>query len=167
MMSRTATVRYRDAWQDRWSKPTLDDLLGPHKVQTRKVLEHLMEHVDGLPNVQQKIIWYGNAWKWTLQYTLHDAKGREVDTLCYVVPRTEQPLVSVPLSEQQIGKLPIRRLPKIVREGIRSAKFALTTHWANWTPNLVGDTNQIFELLKRKHKMVLQPSKSTQNAEEN
>lgn len=166
-MTRTIAPRYRDAWQDRWAKPTLEDLLGPHKVQSRKVLQNLMDHVQALPGVRQNIIWYGEAWKWTLQYTLHDTKGRQIDTLCYLVPRLEQPIVSVPLSDAVIDKLPIRRLPKLVRDGIRSAKFAVSTHWANWTPSLLGDANNIFELLKRKHKLVLAPDKTHQDAENN
>lgn len=166
-MTRAVAIRTRDAWSDRWAKPTWEDLLEPQKAQSRKLLQMLTDALDAYPNVQKELTWFGQAWKWTLHYTLHDAKGRRLQTLCYVVPRPEQPLVSVPLTEQVLGRLPMRRLPRQVRDGIRSAKFALSMHWATWTPMLMADVNALLELTKRKHKIVLGSDLAKQDASNN
>lgn len=152
-MTRFAT-RTRPAWDDRWSQPTVKDLLSPHSDQHRKVIESLMEVAEELPDVQKSLIWYGAAWKWTVQYVIRDAKGRDLDTLCYIVPRVDAPMLCVPLTDAQIARLPMKRLPKLVRDGVRGAKCAVSMHWATWTPTLQAEVTQLVELLRRKHKLL-------------
>ena len=154
-MTRAATYNAPLAWQDRFAKPSFDALLHEQKVQPRRILQLLCEYLDALPNVKRQVIWYGDAWKWTFEYTLHDARGRKLDTLCYVVPRTDAPILSVPLAESIIEKLPMRRLSKIVREGIKGAKCAISVHWATWTPTTQSDVTHLQDLLRRKHKLTL------------
>mgnify|MGYP001148939130 CR=1 FL=1 len=145
----------RSPWEDRWSQPSLSQLLEPIREPYRKPFEQLIEEIESCQDLRQELTWYGDAWKWTLHYTQHDGTGREVGTLCYLVPKAESPLVCVPLTGEQIEQLPLKRLGKVVREGIRAAKCAVETHWATWSPSNSSDVSQIVDLIKRKHKLVL------------
>lgn len=150
-------------WQDRWTKPSLDELLKPMDAQQRKYFQTLIDQLDGYEDVERELIWYGDSWKWTIHYTFKGEgterarggqRGRNSpSTMCYLVPKTEQPLVCIPMADQHIQRLPMRRLVKYIREGIRSAKCAVATFWATWVPTARSETEVLGDLLKRKHKM--------------
>jgi hypothetical protein len=183
---------HRLPWDDRWSEPTVEQLLQPLKVHHRRVFDHLMTFLAGLEGIEQSVIWYGPSWKWTLHYTLpapaaghpaapvsalagsaHSGNGssaglqgakrsngkvKERLTLSYLVPRVESPLVCVPLSEAVIEQLPLPRLTKVIREGIKMAKCAVSIHWATWSPSTMAETNDLMDLVKRYHKIVMPPA---------
>ena len=63
-------------------------------------------------------------------------------------------MVCVPLSDPVLRELPIARLSKYVRDGIKMAKWAVTIHWATWTPVTHAEALLIIDLLaSRRHKM--------------
>jgi hypothetical protein len=148
------------AWQNRWREPSREDLLSALKAHHRRVFEKLGEHVETLTPLQQAITWYGTGWHWTIEYRLTVGKGKTAanHTLCYLVPKVEAPLICVPLSEAVLEQLPMRRLSKFVRDGIKIAKCAVAIHWATWTPNNQSESDQLFDLIKRKHKLLLEPA---------
>jgi hypothetical protein len=162
-MKQNYAAAARLAWEDRWSQPTVDQLLDPLNPPHKRVFTQLMEHLESLDRVQKTILWYGDAWKWTLQYNLLDAKGHRLDTVAYLVPKADGPLICVPFADDQIERLPMRRLPKIVREGIRAAKCALSTHWATWQPSQASEAVQLTELVKRRHKILVEPADPKNN----
>jgi hypothetical protein len=164
-------------WQDRWTRPNLDQLLQPLNHQQRRYFQQLIDQLDGYENVERELIWYGDSWKWTISYVFKttNTNGRttrrgsdpgEGQILCYLVPKTDQPLVCVPMADEQIQKLPMRRLGKFIRDGIKSAKCAVATHWATWTPTARTETELLGDLLKRKFKM-LGASAEVENASKN
>lgn len=151
-MARSASNRL--PWQDRWTQPTVEQLLHPIEEQRRKIVQALLEGIQGYEGVQTQIIWYGPSWKWTLHFTLHNDAGEEIETLAYLVPAPTAPILCIPLRDEMIEKLPLRRLSKYVREGIRLAKCAVEVHWAVWTPSQNPEVEQLMDLIKRKHKML-------------
>ena len=78
--------------------------------------------------------------------------------LCYIVPNIEQPLACVPLSDAVIETLPMRRLSKYIREGIRSAKHAVEISWASWSFETDSEANLISDLIRRKHRALTKES---------
>ncbi len=163
-------------WLDRWTKPTLAQLLDPLKVHNRRQFDRLIAALATFDDIDQTIMWYGPSWKWSLQYTYTPAlcaedepsvtrgKGRtgrtrrtsqtesQTETLCYLVPRLEMPLVCVPLTNEMVEMLSHKRLSGFVRDGVRVAKCAVDTHWATWTPNSEAECEHLMDLLKRKMK---------------
>lgn len=148
-----AAIPTRLPWEERWARPTLEQLLKPQKDQVRAPLTALIEQLGELEGVEQDLVWYGPAWKWTIQFRLADEADDEGSILTYVVPNPETPLVSVPLRDETVEQLPIRRLNKYIRDGIRSAKQAVELHWAVWTPTSQSDAEHLLDLIKRKHKI--------------
>ncbi|MBI1336469.1 MAG: hypothetical protein GC164_05855 [Phycisphaera sp.] len=152
-MTRNATPT-QHPWLDRWNQPNLEQLLDALKAHHRKPYTQILEQLDSYPGVQRSVIWYGSAWKWTIHYAFVDADGQEIETLCYIVPNSETPLICIPLADEVIEQLPIKRLTKFIREGIRSAKFAVAIHWATWSPLNQTETHALIDLCKRKHKFI-------------
>ena len=134
-----------------------------------KIVNSLIEQLGQLDRVERGIIWYGPAWKWTIHYALITTPsktekpagaGAEPSTLCYVVPKIEQPCICVPLSDDAIAHLPMTRLSKFIRDGIKMAKCAVAIHWAVWTPNSQSEVAQIMEPReRRRHKTATTPAK--------
>ncbi len=151
------TPANRSPWEDRWSQPTAEQLLATLKPHHTKLLGLISEHLLSLEGVRSEVIWYGTAWKWTVSFPLTDSRGRQLDTLCHLVPNRELPLVSVPMSVSFIEHLPMKRLKKYVRDGIRGGRFAVAIHWASWTPNNQADVLCLADLFKRKHKFLTSP----------
>lgn len=143
-----STLTTRHAWHDRWSQPTLPNLLDALKEHHQRHLRKLIDQVGEMEKVDQAVVWYGPSWKWTLHCTVRVGKASE--TLCYIVPNHEAPVVSVPLTETIIASLP-RKVSKYIREGIRLAKCAVKIHWASWTPATDIEVEQLLDLIRRKH----------------
>ncbi len=143
----------RTAWSDRWRQPTMKQLIEIQKEQHQKLLTELIEKLGDFEGVDQDLIWYGTGWQWTFRYTLSDHNGGEPANLAFVVPRPESPMVCLPLVASVIEQLPIKRLSKFIREGIKSAKCAVKLHWAIWTPNNQSEVDDILDLIKRVHKL--------------
>jgi hypothetical protein len=174
-----SAVQNRLAWDDRWSQPSLEQLLHPLKVQPRRLFDQILGKVTGLSNVDRSIIWYGPSWKWTIYYTLPASslvhlppissngssaggasaaastsaagKNSEPETLCYLVPNHQNPLICVPLSDAVIDRLPLKRLNRFVREAIASSKCAVSIHWAIFSPTTLAETGYLVDLIERKH----------------
>ncbi len=146
-------------WQDRWNQPTVEQLLAPFKSETDQPLTRLVSKLDALDHAERAITWYGPAWRWTMHYSVADPDGvadADANTLAYLVPNNKTPAVSVPLHPDLIGQLPLKRMTKYVREGIRIAKCAVEIHWATWTPTNDSDADALADLLKHKHKLLYQ-----------
>jgi len=152
-MSRPAQTA-RPAWEDRWNPPTFEQLMAPQKEQHQNLLNRLLEVIGAYDGVESSIIWYGTAWKWTVQYSVDPAVGSTTEPMAYFVPDPEAPILCIPLRKEMIAQLPMKRLNRYIREGVRGAKCAVEIHWAKWTPTAMTEVEHLLDLIKRKHKMV-------------
>lgn len=148
-MSAKATTRL--PWEDRWTTPTLDQLLEPIEENRRKVIETLIERITAYEGVTTNIAWHGVSWRWTLELNL--TLGEQTRPFVYIVPRPETPQVCIPMSQAVTDRLPFKRLNRFIRDGIRSAKCAVNTQWAKWTPSAGTEIEHLMDLVKRLHKM--------------
>ena len=148
----------RLAWDNRWSEPTLEHLLNPLKAQPRRLFDQIMGQLAELPGVDRRILWHGPSWKWTIEYTLRDPKGKHLEHLCYLVPNHQNPLICVPLSDAVLEKLPLKKLNRFIRDGIASAKCAVSIHWAIFAPSTLAETAFLYDLIQRKHHLLTAPS---------
>lgn len=155
-MSKT-TYKPRLPWQDRWNEPTLDDLLKEIKETHRKPLDNIMAGIESYEGITRRIIWTGQAWQWTIEYTLegcHETGGENPNAMVYIVPNPEAPIVAIPLRNEQIEQIPLRRLNRFIRDQIRSAKRPVDIHWCKWTPTAQTEVEHIMDLYKRKWKIL-------------
>ena len=141
-------------WTNRWSEPSPQQLLNLLQEQHQTGFTTLIEKLDTDEHVRQSLVWYGQTWHWTIKYDLLNEAGNELGILCYVVPNDTNPLVCITLERSVIEALPTKRLGRFLNDGIRSAKCAITIHWAKWTPNTMTEVDLLLDLLKRKAKIV-------------
>lgn len=155
------TFNVRSPWEDRWREPSLDELLKPYKENSKKVTDLFFKKMGEIDDTSWRIVWHGAAWRWTVEFVLGSAEsdagesGEDGVVLCYFVPRPEQPTISIPLTDEAIAALPMRRLNRYVRDGIRSSKRAVDLHWATWTPTAGAEIEYLIDLIQRKRKWLL------------
>ena len=154
----------RPAWEDRWNPPTFEQLMSAQKEQHKNLLNTLLQRVDDFEGVESSIIWYGSAWKWTIEYALVTPDGPTPEPMAYFVPDPESPIFCVPMREELIAQLPMKRLNRFIRDGIRGAKCAVEIHWAKWSPSAMTEVEHLTDLIKRKHKILTGQGKSSKAA---
>ena len=154
-MSQHIAAKTRLPWEDRWIEPELSQLVKPIEDQQRRAFSTLISNIDDMERVDRTLTWYGPAWKWTIEYQLLNTSGESMQVLAYLVPSNSGPLVCVPLTGKVIEQLPMRRLNKFIRNGIRSAKCAVKIHWAVWNLSASTEVTHLMDLMKRKHKITL------------
>ncbi|MBH06893.1 MAG: hypothetical protein CMJ20_11290 [Phycisphaeraceae bacterium] len=150
-------IKPQPAWENRWSEPQTQQLIDGLQSEHRPLIKTLMKQVSDYKHVKQSLNWFGVAWKWTIQLDVHSPDGKQLDTLCYIVPNRVAPIVCVPLLRETIDKLPMRRLTKLIRNGIRLADRAVDIYWATWPLTNSADIPPVVDLIKRKHKISLEP----------
>ena len=147
-MARSSSQSKTPAWDNRWDKPNLNQLLTPLKAHQKRPFEQMVRELESIDGLERSVTWFGASWKWTIQY---HPQGKPDHPVCYLVPDLETPKVCVPLSDPDIDQLPLRRLSKFIRDGIKAAKCALNTHWAIWSPVSRNEAEMVVELVGRKH----------------
>ena len=158
MARKKANITYSKPlpWADRWTEPTVEQLYEALKPHHRKVFDAVLEHLDGLDEAQQSLVWYGPSWKWTIQYSHAANEEDDPNQLCYIVCNPELPQVVVPMSEAFVDALPMRRLNRFIRETVRAAKCAVSISWGLFTPASAAEAAHLNELIDRKLKYELQ-----------
>jgi hypothetical protein len=166
-MQMTPPHTLNTAWQDRWTHPTVKQVLAALNAQHRRCAERFVDQVTQLPGVTQSMIWYGPSWRWTVQFMLASNKDPRGEPLCYLVPGDDRPTAHVPLTEDFVAVLPLRRLSKFVRDGVKAAKRAVEISWANWPLDSDTDAKLVLDLVTRKHKFVNTPKVSADTTSRN
>lgn len=154
----------RLAWEDQWTPPTFEQLMAPQKEQHQALLHELLKRLEAYEGVEKTIIWHGSAWKWTLEFTLTTPDGPTAEPMAYFVPDPESPVFCMPFREEMIAQLPMKRLNRYIRDGIRGAKCAVQIHWAKWSPTAMTEVEHLTDLIKRKHKLLTGQTKPTKKA---
>lgn len=163
-------------WFDHWNTPTAEQLLKDVKETHATVLPTLREQLRQLPGVEERVVWMGDAWKWSFEYILpgHHVSGPESpDAFCYLVPVPssenpsaipDSPLLVMPIADAFIDFVPFRRLNRYVRDGIKSGKLAVDLIWITWTPGPGPELEHLLDILRRKHRFLLAPPSARQEA---
>jgi hypothetical protein len=141
-------------WEQRWRQPELPELLEPMKEQAANAIPAIKRHLDSLEGVESQFLWHGESWRWTYRWDVINPAEPDGEALAYLVPRPEQPLLAIPLLEQYIRSMPVRRLNRYVRDGIKAAKCSVQFHWAYFTPTAMTEVEALSDLLNRKLKFL-------------
>jgi len=143
-------------WEDCWREPVLEELLEPLSDQHSKPFRTLLDKVRAFEGVKESIADHGVSWHWTIVFTLPAVAKRKdgMHQFAYMVPNPNGPLICIPMTTDMISALPMRRLNRYIRDGVRVAKCAVDIHWCQWTPSALTEVEYLTDLLKRKHRML-------------
>ena len=151
-------IRDRLPWEDRWSQPTYDELWEPQKEHHKRLLPAFLEGLQKFEDLEHTLAWHGTAWCWTIEVNMPSAdlggKAADQESFAYIVPRPETPLICIPLTDETIESMPMRRLNRFVRDGIKGAKQSVEQHWGKWTPTAQAEVDHLLDLVKRKIKHI-------------
>jgi len=135
----------RTHWENRFHVPTADQLVAgvcksliPATDLSRKTL---LEVESAVESVQ----WRG-VWHWTLVYS---ASATEPG-LAYIIPEPAKPRLCIPFPESQLGDLPLKRLPKLVRDVLTAAPAVAGTRWPVWEIQNKAQVSEVLTLLEFK-----------------
>jgi hypothetical protein len=145
----------RPAWQDRFTPPDVDELLAGLGKQQLQLIEHARNGLLALDDVTEKVTWLGIPWRWTLAYGV---EGSEDRPWAYLVPQPGKPLLAIPMNSEMVKSLPMRRLPKFVRDVIAFSPRVAGVHWLQWELTGRGMVDDLLGLARRKHEVALSPA---------
>lgn len=142
-------ARCRSPWEDRFRRPSADDLRGHY---TTRALAHLAEtareELASLPGVAESIEWQGVPWRWTWVYR---SKGQAMP-LAYLVPDPEHPQIAAPLSAAMVETIGLARLKRYARDGIAVSRQVAGVHWPSWEITLKSQLDEVMDLVERKQR---------------
>lgn len=141
----------RSAWEDKFRTPSIADLRQHYNRQLGNLLDTARERFLAFPGVKEELSWQGLPWRWTILYMSPDDPGRP---WVYLVPDPEKPKISMPLTTETIGALPMQRLKKHVRDGVLAGRMVAGVHWATWEVTSKAQLQDVMELAESARKFM-------------
>ena len=139
-------------WQDRFRKPSLDDLRDHYNKQLGLVMDAARERLRDLPGVTEELSWLGLPWRWTLSYRCNADPSR---VWAYLVPDPGTLKVAMPLSSEVVSAVTRNsRIKKHVKDGVLQSRQINGVHWATWDVSTKEQLGDILELAKQKYTMM-------------
>jgi len=144
--------RTKTSWENKFREPPIEDLLThfPNK-QLAGVMEAARDRLTTYPNVVERVQWLGMPWRWAMVYSCEPDPTR---ALAYLVPDPAKVQISIPLTTAMLQTMPIRRLRKVIRDGILYSKFVAGTYWPCWEVTSRNSLDDLLDLVSRKHKYI-------------
>ena len=139
----------RLAWADRFQKPSMGELRAELSTQPRHLFDAVRKHLIELDDVTENLAWYGDCWKWSVEYRTRLSK----DPLAVLIPCPQDLQLALPLDREFAMNLPVKRMKRAVRDGLELAQDPFDTRWSLWSlagVSLLDDLQDLIEL-KLKH----------------
>ena len=119
---------HRTLWEDRFRRPDPLELVEAVPKHLVAVAIHAREQLGAADGVVESLVWHG-VWKWTFTYAAPTDGGR---AWVYVIPDPARLRMCVPFAAELMQQLPIRKLPKYLRDGLIHAPQVGTMKWPTW-----------------------------------
>lgn len=119
----------RHVWEDRFRKPTVDQLVGELGRSAQAAMTVLREQLLSVPGAIEGVTWKGVPWRWTIEIKSEQAPDK---AWAYLVPQPQQPLLVLPITGEGLMGLSMKKLTKPVRDGIIHAREVEGVRWAQW-----------------------------------
>lgn len=137
--------RARTAWEDRFKTPTYEQLRDLSNKQVSGVFDAARARLAGIPEVKETLAWLGVPWRWSLEFRspLDPARAWAV-----LVLQPNKPEVAIPLPVPVLGKIPLGKLPRSIRDGLKASAPIAGVYWPCWeclTKAQVEDVSTVLE----------------------
>jgi hypothetical protein len=145
-------LKPRSCWEDRYRTPTVRELRDLLSRQHCQLLDAAREALLTMDGVIESIEWRGIPWRWTMAF------HREASAVAYLVPQPARPRIGVPLSDELVQALSLKRLSKSVRDAITFAPRVGEMLWPAWDLTSRTQIDELLGLVRRKHELMLSPT---------
>ena len=119
----------RHVWEDRFRKPSVDQLVADLGRSAATALNLLREQLLAVPGSSEEVTWKGVPWRWTVELKNEQLAEK---TWAYLVPQPQQPLLVLPITGEGLAGISMKKLTKPVRDGIIHAREGEGVRWAQW-----------------------------------
>lgn len=151
-MAGDRVIQPKHPWANKFRRPAAEELLEQYgSKQLAQLVAAARAELAGLDGVTETLSWNGVPWRWSFEYR---QRGGGAQPLAYLVPDPQRPQIAVPLTSDQIGMLPLRRLKRFVRDGIVHGRMVAHVYWPSWEFALRSQLDEVMDLVIRKHKLV-------------
>lgn len=117
-------------------------LLADIEKEPHALVQYARESFASVPQVREDLSWQGVPWRWCFTY---HAAADEPRPFAYLIPQPTKPAIAVPIEADIIAELPLRRLPKHIRDVLGTAPNVGGVRWCQWD---LASKNQIDDVLK-------------------
>lgn len=135
--------RGRPAWSDRFRQPTAKELVEgvaePAVGAVRALREALLA---GRGDDGAEVVTWRGVWKWTLAYRGSDRP------FAYVIADPAKPRLSIPVSDAALAELALRKLSRVVRDGLSHAPNVDGVRWATWDVQSEQQAEELIVLVR-------------------
>lgn len=145
-------------WNNKFHAPTLAQLREAYPKTTLPVFDAARQALLGLAGVSETIAWHGVPWRWTLVYDGQEVTSTGVRRpFAYLVPDPARLQICIPLTREQVAAMPIKRFKRTLRDAIVHARTVAGVSWPSWDLPTRAALDDVLELIKRKHRLVVDP----------
>lgn len=133
------------AWADRFNVPTVAQLQAGLPARSVPVFKHTRRMLHDLELTHETPQWRGECWKWTIEFSSAPRQA----PMAILIPSPENLQFAVPVTNEFLQSLPMKRLKKAIREGLDLAAEPFDTNLAVWflSETLISDLE---DLLRRR-----------------
>lgn len=142
----------KSAWSDKFRQPSEDELRTGLSKPLQQVFDDARQRLNEIESGNESVVWQGVPWRWTFVYTAEGAG--EARALAYVIPDPARLQICVPLTNEIVERLPLKRMKKSIRDGVVFARHVAGVSWPTWDIPTKTALDEVFELIARKHAMI-------------
>ena len=146
----TQTAKGRLAWEDRFTIPASAALIAGLPPHLSVIAEHARAKLATVESVREEVAWQG-VWRWTFTFV---ASIDGVRPWAYLVPDPTKLRLSIPVPASMMTDMPVKKLPKFVRDGLLHAPLVGQIKWPMWELQGKGQVDDILELSRFKLSML-------------
>lgn len=137
----------RSLWEDRFGRPSVDDLLDGCPRTALPLIEHARTKLCAAKNVSEQLAWQGIPWRWTLTYCHLDDMDR---AYAYLVPDPCKPRLVVPFLLKTLNEISLKKFSKVTRDAILHGTVVGSVNWCQWELLTKPGTDEILALAELK-----------------
>jgi hypothetical protein len=145
-------LKPRIPWEDRFQRPDLDQLASGLFRQQAQLVLHARDAMLSMESVGDSIVWLGIPWRWALAFAIDGDTQRP---WAYIIPQPGKPVLALPLTSEMVAALDVRKLSRIVRDGILNASRVGDGYWPQWALTSRPQLDEILQIVRRKHELML------------
>jgi hypothetical protein len=143
----------RSFWEDRYHRPDLQQLVCHLSREQAQILLYAREQLRALAPFRDSIVWHGVPWRWSIAFSTGGDRP-----WAYLVPLPSGPVLAVPMTAELVASLHVRKLSRIVRDGLVSAARVGDGYWPQWGLASRTQVDELIDILRCKLEGHLSPT---------
>ena len=141
---RAHTMKMKPAWSNRFAMPTIGELRQALAPESGVVFDHARTILGEIPGVVESLKWMGVPWSWSLVY----CGAGESQGWAFLIPEPGRLQVAISLPAERLGEIPVKRLPRFVRDGLMQTQVVGRGCWPTWAVSTTAQVDEIVRLVQ-------------------